>query len=538
MESKDRGIVLRKGLLALSILSSAVVAGCAASGEGISLATPGIETADGLQVSQTVMEEDGFMLTVEEVPYPVVDTGQGICYDDAQQIGCPQAGAAFHGQDAQYAGLQPQYVDNGDGTVTDLNTGLMWQQDPGEKMNYEQAVAGVATFNLAGYDDWRLPTIKELYSLMLFSGTDLGPCPSGSCEAVPFIDSTIFHFGYGDESAGQRAIDSQWTTSTVYESTVMGGAQCFFGVNFADGRIKCYPMRPGGNGGYYTIYVRGDASYGQNSFVDNGSGTITDQATGLTWMQADSGSGMNWGEALAYCEGLTYAGVDDWRLPDAKELQSIVDYSRSPDTTNSAAIDPLFSATPITNEAGQPDYPAYWSSTTHARMDGSGQTGAYVAFGRAMGYMNNTWTDVHGAGAQRSDLKSGDPASWPQGRGPQGDAIRIYNYVRCVRGGSASPDPDGDPSATRSGVAIDVAPGGTGVGQGAGGQPGGIPPQGSDGLLSGEPPVEGEFPGGLPPDGIQPGPGGPPGQGQGLPPGGLPPRNGQGPPPGGPPPGV
>ena len=45
------------------------------------------------------------------------------------------------------------------------------------------------------------------------------------------------------------------------------------------------------------------------------------------------------------------------------------------------------------------------------------------------------FTDVHGAGAQRSDPKTGDPAGFPHGHGPQGDVIRIYNYVRCVRGG-------------------------------------------------------------------------------------------------------
>jgi hypothetical protein len=43
------------------------------------------------------------------------------------------------------------------------------------------------------------------------------------------------------------------------------------------------------------------------------------------------------------------------------------------------------------------------------------------------------WVDVHGAGAQRSDPKTGNPATYPTGFGPQGDAIRIYNYVRLVR---------------------------------------------------------------------------------------------------------
>jgi hypothetical protein len=41
--------------------------------------------------------------------------------------------------------------------------------------------------------------------------------------------------------------------------------------------------------------------------------------------------------------------------------------------------------------------------------------------------------DVHGAGAQRSDPKKGDPADFATGHGPQGDAIRIDNFVRLVQ---------------------------------------------------------------------------------------------------------
>jgi hypothetical protein len=47
--------------------------------------------------------------------------------------------------------------------------------------------------------------------------------------------------------------------------------------------------------------------------------------------------------------------------------------------------------------------------------------------------MNGEWMDVHGAGAQRSDPKSGDPDNYGNDA-PQGDAIRVYNYVRPVRG--------------------------------------------------------------------------------------------------------
>lgn len=66
---------------------------------------------------------------------------------------------------------------------------------------------------------------------------------------------------------------------------------------------------------------------------------------------------------------------------------------------------------------------------------------------------NYVLQDVHGAGAQRSDPKTGDPADYPYGHGPQGDVIRIFNYVRAVRdaepavgGITGVPDADAAPS--------------------------------------------------------------------------------------------
>jgi hypothetical protein len=325
----------------------------------------------------------------------------------------------------------------------------MWTQDPGSKKTFEQAVAGASKCKVGGYTDWRLPTIKQLYSLILFNGTDPDPMASGTSAQKPFIDTKYFKFQYGKPEDGDRVIDSQFATCTLYRSTTMNGQKTMFGVNFADGRIKGYGLKtPRGEKTFYVLYVRGNPDYGKNQFVDNGDGTITDKATGLMWTKADSDKKMNWLQALDFAENLELAGHSDWRLPSAKELQSIVDYTRCPDITNSAAIDPVFQVTPITNEGGKKDYPYYWTSTSHVSLS-RGSAGVYIAFGRALGFMQNPRTgvaqlmDVHGAGAQRSDDKDGDPSQFPTGRGPQGDVMRIYNFVRCVRGGIAEPRTEG-----------------------------------------------------------------------------------------------
>lgn len=120
---------------------------------------------------------------------------------------------------------------------------------------------------------------------------------------------------------------------------------------------------------FFVQCVRGNTDYGKNNFTDNGDGTITDRATGLMWSQSDSWSDMNWKDALSWVQtknAANYLGYNNWRLPNAKELQSIVDYTRSPDTTKSAAIDPLFMYTRIINEGSVEDYPFYWTGTTRA----------------------------------------------------------------------------------------------------------------------------------------------------------------------------
>jgi len=433
------------------------------------------------------------------LPYCVVGTGQTKCYDNRNEIAPPKLGQPFYGQDGNFPGHLASYTLSADGlTVHDNNTGLTWQRSPDtnndgildrkDKLTLAQAQALPAKLNAAkfgGFDDWRLPSIKELYSLFDCRGTD----PSGfqgtdTSQLKPFIDTKFFKFVYGDTRTGERIIDSQYASSTKYvgKSPRAGGGDKLFGVNFADGRIKGYDLQmPGGNSEktFFVICARGNPAYGKNDFHDNTDGTITDRATGLMWSKSDSGKGTNWQDALAWVQKKNvekFLGHDDWRLPSTKELQSIVDYSRSPDTSNSPAIDPVFDCTPIANGVKQNDYAYYWTATTHGGFMGGGAA-MYIAFGRAAGWMSAHalaggapdrrggpgfgppgpggpppsgppgaaqqaggaddyhFVDVHGAGAQRSDPKAGDPTMFPHGRGPQGDVICINNFVRLVRDG-------------------------------------------------------------------------------------------------------
>jgi len=327
-----------------------------------------------------------------ELPYVIVDTNQTDFYNNNIQISEPPYASNFFGQDAHFTRNAPSYQDNGDGTITDLNTGLMWQKDLlDNQFPFDDAVENATSFNLGEYDDWRLPTIKELYSLIQFSGIDPNTEDDDTSALIPFIDTDYFEFEYGDTSQGVRIIDSQFWSSTEYVSTTMINNATTFGVNFADGRIKGYPTAKGAGGVervHYVRYVRQNTDYGKNNFIDNDDNTITDVATGLMWTKDDSALGLTWQEALTWVKDKnteSHLGYSDWRLPHAKELQSIVDYSRSPDTTSSAAIDPLFNCTQVQNEGNNDDYPFFWTGTTHVRRQDDtlkGMNAVYLSFGR------------------------------------------------------------------------------------------------------------------------------------------------------------
>lgn len=365
--------------------------------------------------------------TNSTISFALADTGQDKFYDaDGNEISTPSEGDDYYGQDAQYSGTTASFQDNGDGTVTDLNTGLMWQQTPDfERHQFYDLDDYVAGLEIGGYTDWRMPTIKELYSIIYSNGS---LDPDGSANSQPYLLDDYFDFEY-DEN---MLFAGQYWSSTVY---VKGGLQTnsiqgAFGFNFADGHIKSYETGlyfDGSSGvqapGCFVRAVRGTAGvYGVNDFNNNNDGTITDAATGLMWQQEDDGNTYNWQEALAYASDAEVAGYTDWRLPNTKELQSIVDYDK---LTFPAIDESYFSCTN--------DDSWFWSSTTQGDFK---YTACYIAFGKAYSKDNSDATeyyDWHGAGAQRSDPKAGNLEDYLMESVNASDSIRINNYVRLVR---------------------------------------------------------------------------------------------------------
>jgi hypothetical protein len=124
------------------------------------------------------------------------------------------------------------------------------------------------------------------------------------------------------------------------------------------------------------------------SLIDNGNGTVTDSGTLLMWQQGES-SLMIWEDALTTCESSTLAGNTDWRLPNHKELLTLVDFTEA--TTNAKINRTLFPGAVSS---------FYWTSTT-------------VAYDTTRAFLVYFYSGSSNAGVKATDT----------------------NYARCVRGG-------------------------------------------------------------------------------------------------------
>jgi len=283
--------------------------------------------------------------------WPMPDTGQATCYNDVGNvIPCPQPGEPFYGQDAQYAGPNRSYTKLGQNGVSlpdtttqtddwlmtrDNVTGLIWEiktddvtiHDKDNTYTWydstEDFINALNAENFGGFSDWRMPTVKELSSLVN-SGT-----------YYPTIDNTWFP---------HTMSTLYWSSTTIVGYTDRAGLVSFYS-GYVYGNNKSLS--------YYVRAVRAGQSGSLGDLVDNGDGTVTDPNTDLMWQQATAPGTYTWEDALSYCETLSLGGFSDWRLPNRNELQTLVDYSRY-----DPAIDPIMASGTMSFY--------YWSSTTSA----------------------------------------------------------------------------------------------------------------------------------------------------------------------------
>jgi hypothetical protein len=121
----------------------------------------------------------------------------------------------------------------------------------------------------------------------------------------------------------------------------------------------------------------GQAFYGQNgnfpgtprSYAQTAD-TVTDQVTGLVWQKTPDGVARTHSAAATYCADLDLGGQTDWRLPDQRELATIIDHSLNK---------PAFAA-PLEGSTGE-----YWSGAPYL---GYADAAWYVHFGYGVSEFN------------------------------------------------------------------------------------------------------------------------------------------------------
>lgn len=145
------------------------------------------------------------------------------------------------------------------------------------------------------------------------------------------------------------------------DSIVTSSVPLFYRVSGSSNRVVFFSPVP--KTGQTNVYQAGD-----NGTYTNGvawpiprftvladTNCVLDNLTGLIWARnADLDGAKTWSDAIAYCEGLTYGGTNDWRLPNATELFSLIDLG---------AYNP---ALPSGHPFAGIQSGSYWSSSTYA----------------------------------------------------------------------------------------------------------------------------------------------------------------------------
>ncbi|MBK7697546.1 MAG: DUF1566 domain-containing protein [Saprospiraceae bacterium] len=240
-----------------------------------------------LTLSTQVLVAQSISKTIKRLP----DTGQTKSYTDT------------YGEDNDYSDLTPYYMDNGDGTITDTITGLMWQKIDGGEMTIENAKIYVENLSLGGYDDWRLPTALEAYTIQNLQFNN------PSLDIIYFPKTNAEYWWTSDVQAND--INKIWVTNA-------GG-----GIG---NHLKTETISAGGTKRFHARAVR-------NTFTKNiierfklvNEQILIDSLTGLMWQRLPYETALSWENAIKHAENLSIDQYSDWRLPNIKELQSLQD---------------------------------------------------------------------------------------------------------------------------------------------------------------------------------------------------------------------
>ncbi|MEI6805751.1 MAG: DUF1566 domain-containing protein [Myxococcaceae bacterium] len=211
--------------------------------------------------------------------------------------------------------------------VKDQVTGLLWQRRSSSvamTWNLTQGYCDNLVVGSDGLKSWRLPTVKELTSLVDYSLYTLS------------INQTAF-----PETLNSYYWSSSFMPLTDYFWNVVfsAGGTVNTGLKTGSGYVRCLHRENAVlNNGMWSPLTFQDATNQIARYYVSGSSPnaiVTDDFTGLMWEQQVSGSTYFWnasapaGSAQSYCANLTKGGYTDWRLPTPLELQSLVDYKMS-----------------------------------------------------------------------------------------------------------------------------------------------------------------------------------------------------------------
>lgn len=241
------------------------------------------------------------------------------------------------GEDSDYLINTPNYRLNADGTTDDLVTGLQWQSQDAGEMTFESAIQYCDSLRLAGHENWRLPTLLELFSI--FNHQTNNP----ALNNVAFIKTDAEYWWSSQEQHNDPG--------KIWVCNAGGGA---------GNHRKTETLSSGGTKRFHVRAVRDLHSPGilLQRFINVTSNIVLDSLTGLQWTVNSPTDSMDWEQALQYAESLELDGKKDWRLPNVKELQSI----HSIETSNPALPFPFILPRKNIN---------LWSSTTLANQSSS-----------------------------------------------------------------------------------------------------------------------------------------------------------------------